>query len=261
MIRSKVDRDLSQFPACFHPFIRDAVVYDSSSSPEAKVWFLDKDGGAYLKCAPKGYLEKEAVMTQFYHRKGLGAQVLVYEQLDRDWLLTARIPGEDCTFRQYLDDPKQLSTLLGQLLRQLHETDFDGCPVPDRTKAYLQTAKANYRAQRFDSSLFPDNWGYTSAEEAWQVVQQMGPYLQSDTLIHGDYCLPNVMLDNWRFSGFIDLGNGGAGDRHIDLFWGLWSLNYNLGTDAWCDRFLDAYGRDRIDRDILRSIGAFEVFG
>ena len=51
------------------------------------------------------------------------------------------------------------------------------------------------------------------------------------------------------------------GDRHIDLFWGVWSLFFNLKTDAWGDRFLDVYGRDKIDKDILAAIAAFEVFG
>ena len=79
-------------------------------------------------------------------------------------------------------------------------------------------------------------------------------------MIHGDYCLPNLLLEDWRFSGFIDLGNAGIGDRHMDLFWGAWSLRFNLKTDAWCRRFLDAYGRDQIDPELLRSIAAFEVF-
>ena len=69
------------------------------------------------------------------------------------------------------------------------------------------------------------------------------------------------MLDDWRFSGFIDLGNGGVGDRHIDLFWGIWSLGFNLKTDRYADRFLDAYGRDRVEPELLRIVAAYEVFG
>jgi aminoglycoside phosphotransferase len=35
-------------------------------------------------------------------------------------------------------------------------------------------------------------------------------------LIHGDYCLTNVLLDGWALSGFIDLGRCGvAGRYHI----------------------------------------------
>jgi kanamycin kinase len=69
------------------------------------------------------------------------------------------------------------------------------------------------------------------------------------------------MLDDWSFSGFIDLGNSGASDRHIDLFWGAWSLWFNLKTDKYTDRFFDAYGRERMDKHLLRTVAAAEVFG
>ena len=68
------------------------------------------------------------------------------------------------------------------------------------------------------------------------------------------------MLDNWKFSAFIDVGNGGVGDRHIDIFWGVWTLFFNLKTNAYYDRFLDAYGWDRIEPELLRTVAAFEVF-
>lgn len=119
----------------------------------------------------------------------------------------------------------------------------------------------NYRTGNYDSSLFPDNWGYASAEEAIKVVEENKHLLKTDTLLHGDYCLPNIMLNDWSFSGFIDLGNGGVGDRHVDLFWGAWTLFFNLKTDEYKERFFDAYGRDKIDVDMLRVVSAAEVFG
>ena len=88
-----------------------------------------------------------------------------------------------------------------------------------------------------------------------------GHLLKTDTLLRGDYCLPNVIFDDWRFSGFIDLDNSGVGDRHVDLFWGAWTLWFNLKTDNYRDRFFDAYGRDKVDEDMLRIVAACEVFG
>ena len=261
MKRTPITVERDQFPAAFFPLLTGGTVYNSSCSPEASVYFLDTDSGYYLKSAPKGTLETEAQLTRYFHSKGLSAEVLAYEQSELDWLLTRRIPGEDCIHKQYLGNPKRLCDTTATLLRQLHDTDFTGCPVPHRTEAYLETVSRNHRMARYDTSLFPDNWGYRSAEEAWNVVQSVAPYLKEDTLLHGDYCLPNILLDNWQFSGFIDLGCGGIGDRHIDLFWGIWTLQFNLKTDQYADRFLDAYGRDRIDPEILKSIGAFEVFG
>ena len=47
----------------------------------------------------------------------------------------------------------------------------------------------------------------------------------------------------------------------MDVFWGIWSLRYNLKTDKYRERFIDAYGRGRIDEDMLRIVAACEVFG
>ena len=250
-----------EFPAALQPFLEGAAVFDSSCSPAARVYYLEKDAGFYLKTAPKGTLQREADLTAFFHSKGLGARVLHYETADRDFLLTARIVGEDCIDPMYLSDPKRLCDTTAVLLRSLHETDFSGCPVPNRTGEYLARARENYEKQAYDMALFPDNWGYATPEEAWRVVAENGKYLQNDTLLHGDYCLPNIMLNNWNFSGFIDVDSGGVGDRHVDLFWGLWSLQFNLKTDFYRDRFLDAYGRDKVEEEKLRTVAAVEVFG
>lgn len=250
-----------EIPSVFSPILKGAALYDSSCSPEARVYFIDRDGGYYLKSAPKGSLGTEAALTRYFHAKGLATEVLEYLSLERDWLLTARVRGEDCTHATYLADPKRLCDLLATRLRELHETSFAGCPVPNRMDAYLATAAQNYAAGVFDASLFSEPWAYSSAEEAWGVLEANRHLLCTDTLLHGDYCLPNVMLDDWRFSAFIDLGNGGVGDRHVDLFWGAWTLFFNLKTDAYRDRFFDAYGRDRIESDLLRVVAAAEVFG
>lgn len=261
MKRTPILPEPDAIPAQFHPYFRDAAVFDSSCSPAARVYFLDKGPGYYLKTAPKGTLAKEAALTAFFHCKGLGAEVAAYESLESDWMLTLRVPGEDCLDPLYLSDPLRLCDTTAELLRRLHETNYTGCPVPNRTADYLATARRNWKNKVYDASLFPDNWGYATPEEAWAEIQRNGRYLRSDTLLHGDYCLPNIMLDNWKFSGFIDLDNGGVGDRHIDLFWGMWSLQFNLKTDRYRERFLDAYGRENINEDTFRTVAAAEVFG
>ena len=260
MKRTPITIDPQAFPAVFGPLLEGAAVYDSSCSQAARVYFIDREGGLYLKRAAKGSLRREALLTGFFHEKGLGTRVLAYESLDCDWLLTERIRGEDCTHEAYMAEPKRLCDVTAQILRQLHEVDVAGCPVADRTAEYLTQARENFAAGHFDKALFPDNWGYASAEEAWQVLEEGGSHLRADTLLHGDYCLPNIMLRDWQFSGLIDLDSGGVGDRHVDLFWGTWSLQFNLKTDAYRERFLDAYGREKVQPELLRVVAAAEVF-
>ncbi len=259
MKKTPVVPELSQFPEGFHPLFTGCRVFDSSCSPEARVWFLEREGGLYLKRSPKGALAREAAMTRFFHGKGLGAEVLAYESLEEDWLLTAAVPGEDCTSAEYAADPKRLSALLGERLRLLHEMPFDDCPVPDHTARYLARVEENSRKGMFDPQSVGSPFG--TPEEAFAAVEAGKHLLKTDTLLHGDYCLPNIMLQDWNFTGFIDLDQAGVGDRHVDLFWGVWTLQFNLHTDTWGGRFLDAYGRDAVCGDVLRVISAAEVFG
>lgn len=258
MKRTRVFPRPEDFPGRVRPLMQSQAVYTSCSSPAAQVWYISS--GFYLKAAAPGTLATEAALTRYFCRKGLAAPVLDYWTEDRDWLLTQALPGEDCVHPDHLAQPKRLCDTLAALLRQLHEADFTGCPVMDRCETYRRTAQAGRLAGRWDRELFPPEWSFPSAEEAWQAAQSGMAFLKSDTLLHGDYCLPNIILDGWRFSGFVDLDSGGVGDRHIDLFWGIWTLNYNLKTSAYCRRFLEVYGMDRVEPELLRVVAACETF-
>lgn len=259
MQRTPIMVNFEEFPAWAVEFIKDARVFDSSSSPEARVYFIDKDEGYYLKKAAAGSLLAEKEMTEYFHSKALGAEVLRYEKSDFDYFLTSRVKGEDCTYHKYLEDPKRLCDTIATLLRALHEMDFSDCRV-DRVQSYIETVEESYKRNHFDNDL-TDETRKLTRDEAYRIACENKGYLKNEVLLHGDYCLPNIMLDDWKFSGFIDLGNGGVGDRHIDLFWGAWTLKFNLGTDEYRDRFFDVYGRDKVDFDKLKIIAAMECFG
>ncbi len=257
MKRTKTEISLADYPEEYHALLSGATLYDSSCSAEARVLFIDNGRGYFLKSAPRGSLAKEATLGAYFHRKGLTSPICSYLSAERDWLLSERVEGEDATDALYLADPKRLAETMGELLRMLHSLDYTDCPVPDRLESYFATAEENYRRGAYDLSY----GSFSTADEAYRVMTEGRALLHSDTLLHGDFCLPNFLMKDWRFTGFIDLGNGGVGDRHIDLFWGAWTLNYNLKTDAYRDRFFDAYGRDRINADSLRIVTAAEVFG
>lgn len=261
MKKTQPTRMPDDLPGELRRFVASAKLYDSSSSPDARVYFVDKGDGYYLKCAARGTLAKERRMTEYFHARGFGAEVLHYTSAARDWLLTAAVSGQNCLCEHYREDPKRLCDTLAAELRKLHETDFGGCPIPDRTVDYLATAEQNYRAGKFDPSFAAGRFACRSASEAHAVLSAGKDVLQSRVLLHGDYCLPNIILKDWKLSGFIDVGSGGVGDRHIDLFWGVWTLRYNLKTDRYGGRFLDAYGRDLADESILNIIAAAETFG
>ncbi len=262
MIKVPVKINPDAYPKSLRELLNRAYVYDSRCRSGAEVLFIDCDDGYFLKSMQTGALDTEMAMTEYFGKLGLGAEVLAFENYaGRDYMLTSRVAGEDCTHSSYLEDPKRLTDKYAEILRLLHGLSYDGCPIKDRLKAYRDLALENYRTGNYDKGSFPDSFGYASADEAIAVIKAHGHELCADTLIHGDYCLPNVIMNGWALSGFVDVGNGGVGDRHIDIFWALWTLWYNLKSDKYADRFIDAYGRDIVERDKLHIVAAYEVFG
>jgi kanamycin kinase len=62
-----------------------------------------------------------------------------------------------------------------------------------------------------------------------------------NVLIHGDYCLPNVLVEDGKLSALVDVGLAGLGNPETDLAAGVWTLQYNYGP-GHARAFLDAYG-------------------
>lgn len=249
------------FPRDFKHLFTGVNLYDSSSSEDARVYFIDKGQGYFLKKAAKGSLQKEAELTRYFYQKGWAQEVLDYLTDEDDWLLTAKVEGDDASSEEYLENPKKLCQTLAETMRQLHTLEVDESLVGNLTQEYVKAVEAGYQAGHFDPHYLLSHQKKIDRFAAYQKVQEYAPYLESHTLIHGDFCLPNIILKDWQFQAMIDWDSAGLGDKHIDLFWAVWSLAYNLQTNRYQDYFLDCYGRDSINLELLEAIAYFEVFG
>ncbi|MGT2863705.1 aminoglycoside 3'-phosphotransferase [Streptococcus equi] len=185
-------------PPVLKKLLQNSLVYDSSSSAEARVYAIDKGQGYFLKTAAKGRLAKEAALIRYCHSKGLATEVLDYISGDQDWLLTARVAGEDASHIDYLSDPKRLCRILADHMLRLHSLSLSDFPVADKTLAYIEAAEAGYHQGRFNQRFLPPQQQFWSQEEAYRQIQELKPLLQHETLIHGDFCLPNMILDRWQ---------------------------------------------------------------
>ena len=249
--RTAVDISSLSLPREVADWVGDARLYESSGMSGAKTVFVDRDNGAYLKIAEAGKLARLAEMQSCFHRNGLSSEVLLYLSADRDYLITAPVPGESGIAEKYLEEPVRLSRIFGESLRRLHDAPPAGAPDYDVTQELADKAPAAAFGQWHMDDLAPF-LGRVSVETAAEEIAAKRSLLKSDAILHGDYCLPNIMLDNWQFSGFIDIGEGGRGDRHYDICWGLWTIMFNLKSAEYGENFLDSYGRDQIDPERLR---------
>lgn len=182
-------------------------------------------GEYFLKIDRAGALSRAAQMQGYFASRGLSGELAGYAQADGlDYLLVRAVRGVCGCDPSLLAQPRRLAARVGEAVRALHETPAEDCPLAD----------ANERAIARKTP--------SPGELA---------LLRRDTLIHGDCCLPNLFFSEAGCQ-FIDLGDAGLGDRHFDLYWACWSLAYNLKTDRYNDRLLDAYGRDAVDPQRLR---------
>lgn len=250
MKRVETKVDLNDFPVKLHGLLQAGKLYDSSCSPAARTLYCDV--GYYIKTAPKGSLALEAELGRLFHRLGLGVEVMEYVSTDRDDLVTRSADGEDLTHS--FNDPEMLCRIMAQGLRKLHSQSVAGIPTSSKLVDYSDLSG-------FNDYLRMDYIGIHSREEALAVIEVNRDRLKADTLIHGDACLPNVICRDGRFVSFIDCGLAGLGDRHIDLFWAIWSLQFNLKTEGYTEYFLDQYGREHIDFETLKTVAAFELLG
>lgn len=257
MIKHKIELNINDFPAELHELLLLGDTFDSSCSSNATTLYCD--AGYYIKIDDKGELALEAELCDRFFNLGLGVKVIQYISADKDYLVTQSAVGEDLT--HYLDDPKKLCDLLAFSLRRLHGQPLGDAPESSRHQRYLDSANGEFSGGYYDESVLMDGFRIHSKQEAWDIMQANNGRLRADTLIHGDACLPNVIAHNGLFDSFIDLGMAGAGDKHIDLYWAIWSLQYNLKTNAYTDYFLDRYGRENFDFDMLKVVAAFELFG
>lgn len=257
MLKSKIAVDINQFPAEIQSIFSGANVYDSSSHSNAAVYYCDT--GFYVKVDSPGELAREAELGRLFHSWGLGVEVAAYISRGRDFLATRSAAGKDLT--HCLDETKKCCEMLAKALRTLHEQPVAGLPVSTRYQRYMDSADGDLSGGYYDESVLMNRFPVGSKQEAWEIMQASRSWLKPDTLIHGDACLSNILFCNGKLDAFIDLNMSGVGDRHIDLYWAVWSMQDHLKTDRYTDYLLDAYGRDCFDYEMLRVVAAFELFG
>lgn len=209
-----------------------------------------------VKRTQKGGLENAFRMQTFLSRFGLSPKVVLYESGDEyDFLVSSRARGTSAIDPEYLARPRRLAREMGEFLLKIHSLPACECPVTNLTEKWHGEFLSACRRTQGIYKYISDYINVETLSRAQEIVREYAGALQSDTVLHGDYCLPNVMLVDFHADTAIDAGEGGLGDRHFDLFWGLWSLNYNLKTDACREDFLSAYGVSRADEALIRACG------
>lgn len=172
-------------------------------------------------------------------------------------ILLESLPGHPS---HYARVPKaQRVDILAQTLRDIHAVSVDSCPFRDTLEHELAEAERRIIMKKLDMDAFLEGTKGTTPTQVLAKLQATRGIIQETVFTHGDYCLPNVMIEKGRLSGIIDWGIAGVADPHRDFMAVADSIEYNLGPD-WVERFFDAYGGPRPDKERIRYYKLLDQF-
>ena len=191
----------------------------------------------YDDCVLKVERETPATAQSIATMEWLGQRlnvpkVLAHETQDGySFLLMSRIPGKMSCDREYLDRPEVLVRELAEGLKLLWSVDPTGCPGNFTLDALLSEAAYRVENGLVDvENVEPETFGaggFRDPEALLHWLRENRPP-SVPVLAHGDYCLPNVFLENGKLSGFIDIGDMGIGEQWRDIALCWRSLKHNF---------------------------------
>lgn len=242
----------------------ETVVIGESGAQVYRLWDAHQPV-SFLKIGPHVGLttlaDDAARLTWLANRLPV-PQVLAYHEDEQHcYLLTSVIPGVDTATlaEQPTTDIAQVVRLLAVGLRQIHAVPAADCPFDYRLPREIERVRGRIEQGLLDERNFGGRWkGYT-VDDLFAELLATAPTDEDLVLTHGDYCLPNILLDGERVSGFVDLGRVGIGDRYRDLALARRSLIRNYGA-AWVPLFFVEYGLPQPDEAKLTFYELLDEF-
>lgn len=171
--------------------------------------------------------EQDAQMTSLFPK------ILAYEIQDgRAFTLMTRVQGEMLASRKIKQNPKLLVHLAAEGLKTLWKMDITECPC---SESRLENRLKNLRIRAEQGKLSAENaetgtYGKDGFKDPMALLEWLESHQPQEDLVmtHGDYCLPNVMTEEGKLRGFVDLGKAGPADRWQDIALCLRSLQQNF---------------------------------
>jgi aminoglycoside phosphotransferase len=203
----------------------------------AKIYRLESESEAvYLKLIegqPTRSLERESKILEWIDGRIPTPNLLYYTyENEIEYQLTSEVKGTP-TYKVQPFEKADAVRVLGETLKMIHSLGTDGCPIDNRIDNKLALIE--------DSSKLGD-----------KPVEEL-------VFTHGDYCLPNIIMENAALSGVIDWDYGGLADPYVDFNSCIWSMGYNYGEQEtkqkWTPLFLESYGLDDLDEEKLAFYG------
>lgn len=197
-------------------------------SGSAILMFADK----VLKIQPETEETKsECEMLKWLDGKLPVPRILGHASQDgMSYLLMSKMQGKMACDEELMTNPEVVVSALAQSLKRLWEVDITDCPVRWDLDVKLAIAKENVEQGLVDvEDAEPETFGkngFAGPKELldWLVANRPK---EEPVLAHGDFCMPNIFIEDGKTVGYIDLGRIGIADKWQDIALCYRSLKHN----------------------------------
>lgn len=249
----------AEIQALFHTRLITTINIGCSSATVYRV--LGDRHTLYLKTHPRSphfSFAHEVSILQWLSEKLPVPHVQHYlTDAEYEYLLLSEVPGDNCVDAIARLESDRLVELLALGLRQIHQVNIAECPFDERIESKLERARYRVEQGLVDETDFDEERLGMTAQEVYAFLENNRPTAHDLVFTHGDYCLPNILLQGANISGFIDLDRAGIADRYNDLAIASRSIAYNLGA-AFEQQFFAAYGIEDIDDEKIQYYRAMD---
>ena len=162
-------------------------------------------------------MAEQVRLMQWLEGKIAVPQVIAYEEENgKSYLLMSKMGGKMSCDIYYLEHPDLLLEALACGLKMLWEVDTQECSRMRDLDVILKEARMQVENHLVDvDNVEPTTFGeggFESPEHLLEWLEQSRPPFEP-VFSHGDFCLPNIFLENGQIKGFIDLDRAGIGDK------------------------------------------------
>lgn len=162
----------------------------------------------------------------------------VYESCNengKNYLLMSKVKGKMAYSKYWLQRPKEQVHLMAEGLKMLWAVNIRECPYRNDINNKLRLAK-----YQVDNGLVgiedcePETYGKDGFKSPRELLTWLTNNKVEEELVfsHGDYCHPNIFINNSEISGLIDLGRAGIADRWQDIALCVRSIEHNFGKNS-----------------------------
>ena len=253
-------------PDSIQPFVKDRTwTRITIGESPANIYRLDRNGHAalFLKVSLKSHrreLLREMERIDWLQGKLPVPKVVRYEADDRnEYLLLTALPGRNAASMTGDEPNENIVRLLSAGLRMVHAVSIEECPFDMTLDGVIEEARYNVVNGLVNEADFDDIRLGRSAAEVFEELLSKRPANEDLVFAHGDYCLPNVIIDEEKVTGFVDWGSAGVADRYKDIALVVRSLKRNTGEDL-ATSFFEAYGLSRPDAEKVEFYQLLDKF-